>query len=111
MPGDLEKTDLCKGLKNETQSKEDRYIVKDHHEAIISHETFEKAQHIYESRKSEAINNETDTWVKKNAREAILAGVLYCGDCKRKMTIHRYTRKKKAGVSYKAYYVFGRSHY
>lgn len=113
--GDLEmgkrKTDLCKGLKNETQSKEDRYIVKDHHEAIISHETFEKAQHIYESRKSEAINNATDTCVKKNAREAILAGVLYCGDCKRKMTIHRYTRKKKAGVCYKAYYVCGRSPY
>lgn len=113
--GDLEmgkrKTDLCKGLKNEIQSKDDRYVVKDHHEAIISHETFERALQIYKSRKNEAITNAADACVKKKAREAVLAGVLYCGDCKRKMTIHRYTQKKKAGVSYKAYYTCGRSPY
>ena len=113
--GDLEmgkrKTDLCKGLKNEIQSKGDRYVVQDHHEAIISHETFEQAQQIYELRKSEAKNNAADACEKKNDRESVLAGVLYCGDCKRKMTIHRHTRKKKMGVSFEASYVCARSPY
>ncbi|MCR5330861.1 MAG: recombinase family protein [Lachnospiraceae bacterium] len=111
--GDLEmgklKTDLCKGIKAEVQKKEDRVVVKDHHEAIITHETFEKARKIYELKRNQYIEARARSGVKRNNREFLLAGVLFCGDCKRRMTTHRRTYQNKSSVTYRGYYVCTRS--
>lgn len=111
--GDLEmgklKTDLCKGMKAEVQKKEDRIVVQNHHEAIISHETFEKAQVIYESRREKYVKARASSDTQKNNRKSALAGLLFCGDCKRRMTTHRRTYHNKNSVTYRTYYVCPRS--
>ena len=111
--GDLEmgkqKTDLCRGLKAQDQKREDRFLVKDHHEAIISHETFEKAQKIYCSRREKCVEARKNMGAGSNKRESALAGLLFCGDCKRRMTTHRRTRHNISSVTYRAYYVCPRS--
>ena len=111
--GDLEmgkqKTDLCKGLKAKDQKREDRFLVKDHHEAIISHEIFEKAQEIYGSRREKCVEARKNAGAGSNKCESALAGLLFCGDCKRRMTTHRRTYRNINSVTYRAYYVCPRS--
>lgn len=111
--GDLEmgkrKNDLCKGIKGREQPKEERFIVHDHHEAIISREVFEKAQEIHDTRGKRAAEVRKKSPTQKNKRESVISGVLYCGDCKRKMNIRRHTYRLKDGPTVYNSYICPRS--
>ena len=71
------RSDLCKGIKDKAQSKEERFLVKDHHEAIISHEIFEKAQEIHECRKDASLRHGKFDSGNGKVRESVLAGILF----------------------------------
>lgn len=111
--GDLEmgvrKTSLIQGKKAEIQKKEDRYLVHDHHEPIISREMFQKAQNRLEAVLANRALQSTVPEELRNNREAVLAGLIYCGDCRRGMHFHRRTRQYINQITYKAAYECPRS--
>ena len=111
--GDLEmgkrRSDLCKGIKDKAQSKEERFLVKAHHEAIISHEIFERAQEIHECRRKTSLRQGKIDGGNGKTRESVLAGILFCGDCRRKMNIRRYSYQLKSGLRQDFSYVCPRS--
>ena len=61
--------------------KEDRFIVPNMHEPIISKETFEKAQEILKERSKQYFGTN------KRNETRILSGLVYCGDCDHKMRV------------------------
>ena len=77
---------LYKGISFQKMAKEDRYYVRDHHEAIVSRDVFEAAQKKMEAT-NKAYRDTKDVYPAeaKNTREALLKGVLYCGDCRHPM--------------------------
>lgn len=94
------KTQKCyyKGI---TQAvKRDGYYVENHHEAIIDRETFDKAQEMMAARKKEydaALGRYGD---QINRRPNLLKGLIWCGYCGNRLTIHRLTRRKASGKIY-----------
>ena len=65
-----------KRIRNDGQ--EDKYYVKDHHPAIISTETFEKAQQIRKSRSKDFMKR---NFVANKPRNYSFTGKIFCGFC------------------------------
>lgn len=104
-----ERAMLFKGIKRQKMAKEDRYYIKNHHEAIISREIYDAVQKRMQETQS-AYKQLNDKPVEgKNTREAILGGILFCGDCKHPMYMRRRTRKIKSGYGHYSYYACSRS--
>lgn len=78
---------LFEGKKRERLDEEHWTITEDAHEAIISLDTFEKVQEKISSKSNSIKNSRKEN---KNAKDdTVFRGKLYCGICKRKMSVHR----------------------
>ena len=78
---------LFEGKKRERLDEEHWTITEDAHEAIISLDTFEKVQEKISSKSNSIKNSRKEN---KNAKDGtVFRGKLYCGICKRKMSVHR----------------------
>ena len=85
------------------------YYVENHHEAIITHEVFEKAQEMLQAKKKEYFATRGKYDDCKNQKEDLLQGILYCGHCGKKMNMYRRTVKLVNGVAHYSTYVCRRS--
>lgn len=84
---------LFEGKKRERLDEEHWTITEDAHEAIISLDTFEKVQEKISSKSNSIKNSRKEN---KNAKDdTAFRGKLYCGICKRKMSVHRQKSGKK----------------
>ncbi|NWO23656.1 recombinase family protein [Mogibacterium timidum] len=78
---------LFEGKKRERLDEKHWTITEDAHEAIISFDTFEKVQEKISSKSNSIKNSRKEN---KNAKDdTVFRGKLYCGICKRKMSVHR----------------------
>lgn len=78
---------LFEGKKRERLDEEHWTITEDAHEAIISLDTFEKVQEKISSKSNSIKNSRKEN---KNAKDdTVFREKLYCGICKRKMSVHR----------------------
>ena len=78
---------LFEGKKRERLDEEHWTITEDAHEAIISLDAFEKVQEKISSKSNSIKNSRKEN---KNAKDdTVFRGKLYCGICKRKMSVHR----------------------
>ncbi|OUC51998.1 recombinase [Eggerthia catenaformis] len=78
---------LFEGKKRERLDEEHWTITEDAHEAIISLDTFEKVQEKISSKSNSIKNSRKEN---KNAKDdTVFRRKLYCGICKRKMSVHR----------------------
>lgn len=110
--GDVQiaKTQKCyyKGITSSIK-RDDGYYVENHHEPIISHEIFAKAQEMLQTKKKEYFASRGKYDDCKNQREDLLQGILYCGHCGKKMNMYRRTVRLKSGVGHYSTYVCRRS--
>ena len=110
--GDVQiaKTQRCyyKGIASQKR-RDGGYYVENHHEAIITHEVFEKAQEMLQAKKKEYFASRGKYDECKNQREDLLQGILYCGHCGKKMNMYRRTVKLRGGVGHYSTYVCRRS--
>lgn len=84
-------------IKETKKNNVDKWIKHyNNHKAIISYETYNKAQQEFNSR-SEFVKNNRVHHTNKN----LFSGILFCGDCGTSMTIKR----KKSKMNYKPYYI------
>lgn len=103
------KTHKCyfKGI---TRAKErDGYYVENHHEAIIDHETFDRAQELRNAKRKEYFSVQGKNDEIRNRKPDFLQGYLYCGHCGNKMNMYRKTMKLVNGVGHYSTYVCRRS--
>lgn len=103
------KTQKCyfKGI---TRAKErDGYYVENHHEAIIDHETFDRAQELRNTKRKEYFSVQGKNDEIRNRKLDFLQGYLYCGHCGNKMNMYRKTMKLVNGVGHYSTYVCRRS--
>lgn len=103
------KTQKCyfKGI---TRAKErDGYYVENHHEAIIDHETFDRAQELRNAKRKEYFSVQGKNDEIRNRKPDFLQGYLYCGHCGNKMNMYRKTMKLVNGVGHYSTYVCRRS--
>lgn len=78
---------LYEGKPRERLSEEHWTVTENAHEAIISTNTFEKVQEKISSKSNSIKNSRKEN---KNAKDdTVFRGKLYCGICKRKMSVHR----------------------
>ena len=90
--------------------KREGYYVENHHEAIIDRETFAKAQEILESVRKEYLSSVGKYGDDKNSSPNLFRGMLFCGHCGNRMTIHRITRRlASGGLGYYSNYVCHRA--
>ena len=78
---------LFEGKKRERLDEEHWTITEDAHEAIISLDTFEKVQEKISSKSNSIKNSRKEN--KKAKDDTVFREKLYCGICKRKMSVHR----------------------
>lgn len=98
-----------KGYKDKIQPPEKRYYVENHHEALVDQETFRRANEMLEASHRKFVERRTFDASEKNQRPAILAGVLYCADCKRHMSLYRRTIEMNGKIYCYSTYVCRRS--
>lgn len=84
---------LFEGKKRERLREEYWTITEDAHEAIISLDTFEKVQEKISSKSNPIKNSRKEN--KNTKDDTAFRGKLYCGICKRKMSVHRQKSGKK----------------
>ena len=90
--------------------KRDGYYVEDHHEAIIDRGTFVRVQDIIKKQRQAYLSSLGKYGEEKNSRTNLFKGLLYCGNCGNRMTIHRVTRRHADGsVGHYSNYVCNRS--
>ena len=110
--GDVQiaKTKKCyyKGITS-AMRRDDGYYVEDHHEAIIDHGTFDKAQEMLKAKRKEYFSTRGKNDGIKNKKPDYLQGILYCGHCGNKMNMYRRTIKLVSGVGHYSTYVCKRS--
>lgn len=110
--GDVQiaKTRKCyyKGITSAVK-RDDGYYVENHHEAIIDHETYDRAQERLNARRAEYFSVQGRNDGIRNEKPDFLQGLLYCGHCGNKMNMYRKTVKLVNGVGHYSTYVCRRS--
>jgi DNA invertase Pin-like site-specific DNA recombinase len=110
--GDVQiaKTQKCyyKGITSVTR-RENGYYVAGHHEAIVDHDIYDRAQERLQKKRREyqAARGKYDGI--QNQKEDMLQGVLVCGHCGNLMNMYRKTIKLVNGVGHYSTYVCRRS--
>ena len=93
--------------------KREGYYVENHHEAIIDHKTFDRVQEMIEANKKEYFALRGRYKGRENKKADLLQGLMYCGDCGNRMTMHRHNRTLASGEigHYSRYVCNMSSHY
>ena len=112
--GDVEmrktRSALYKGIRKETPTaKEERIYVENHHEAIIDRETFNKVQELLREQKAEYDAAHGVFGDKKNRKENLFKGLIFCADCGHAMGLYRKTVKLPSGYFYYNTYTCNRA--
>lgn len=89
--------------------KREGYYVENHHEAIIDHETYDRAQVRMAARRDEYFSTRGKYEGIQNKKPDFLQGYLYCGHCGNLMSMYRRTAKLVNGVGHYSTYVCRRS--
>lgn len=89
--------------------KRDGYYVENHHEPIIDHETYDRAQELLDAKRKEYYSNRNRYEGVQNKKPDLLQGYLFCGHCGNKMNMYRRTAKLVSGVGHYSTYVCRRS--
>nr|WP_297302891.1 recombinase family protein [uncultured Lachnoclostridium sp.] len=85
---------LWKGQKRTTQPREKWTVVKNTHEAIIDRQTFDEVQRMAEQDK-QTFDDRQGAFPEIINPENILKGLVYCGDCGRKLVRQRRVHESK----------------
>lgn len=85
---------LWKGQKRTTQPREKWTVVKNTHEAIIDRQTFDEVQRMAEQDK-QTFDDRQGAFPEIINSENILKGLVYCGDCGRKLVRQRRVHESK----------------
>lgn len=85
---------LWKGQKRTTQPREKWTVVKNTHEAIIDRQTFDEVQRMAEQDK-QTFDDRQGAFPEIINSENILKGLVYCGDCGRKLVRQRSVHESK----------------
>lgn len=85
---------LWKGQKRTTQPREKWTVVKNTHEAIIDRQTFDEVQRMVEQDK-QMFDDRQGAFPEIINPENILKGLVYCGDCGRKLVRQRSVHERK----------------
>ena len=107
----ISKTQKCyyKGITSPVK-RNDGYYVKDHHEAIIDHDTFQQAQQRLKERRESYFSTRNERRTGNGYfKENIFRGILYCGDCGKKMYLYHKTVKLVNSVGHYNTYICRRS--
>ena len=106
----ISKTKKCyyKGITSAVR-RDDGYYVKDHHEAIVDHRTFDKAQEMLKAKRGEYFSTRGKNDEIRNKKPDYFQGLMYCGHCGNKMNMYRKTIKLVNGVGHYSTYVCRRS--
>jgi hypothetical protein len=106
----LAKTQQCyyKGITKPVK-RADGYYVKDHHEAIVDHETFDMANARIQKSREDYLTSRGKYGELQNRKEDYLQGILFCGHCGRRMNMYRKTKKLANGIGHYSSYVCRRS--
>lgn len=106
----ISKTKKCyyKGITSAVR-RDDGYYVKDHHEAIVDHGTFDKAQEMLKAKRGEYFSTRGKNDEIRNKKPDYFQGLMYCGHCGNKMNMYRKTIKLVNGVGHYSTYVCRRS--
>ena len=112
--GDVEmrktRSALYKGIRKETPTaKEERIYVENHHEAIIDRDTFNKVQELLREQKAEYDAAHGVFGDKKNRKENLFKGLIFCADCGHAMGLYRKTVKLPSGYFYYNTYTCNRA--
>ena len=112
--GDVEmrktRSALYKGIRKETPTaKEERIYVENHHEAIIDRDTFNKVQELLREQKAEYDAAHGVFGDKKNQKENLFKGLIFCADCGHAMGLYRKTVKLPSGYFYYNTYTCNRA--
>lgn len=99
----FEKKVLYLGIAEKNRAPEKRYYVKNTHEPIVSRELFATVQGMLDTMKCQS-KNVHDKYMDMERRTDIFQGLLYCGNCNRRMMFYRRTMKLKEG--HKHYYTY-----
>ena len=104
------KTQKCyyKGITKEV--KREGYYVENHHEPIIDHEVFDRAQERMAARRKEYYSTRNKYEGFQNKKPDLLQGYLFCGHCGNQMNMYRRTAKLVSGVGHYSTYVCRRSY-
>jgi DNA invertase Pin-like site-specific DNA recombinase len=81
MMGKTFTTDPISKRRLDNHGEEDKYYIKDHHEAIISRDTFDKAQEILSKRSYDRKPKGTNATREKYSRKYAFSSILECGYC------------------------------
>ena len=79
----------------ENLGEEDRFFIKDHHQAIISHDTFEKAQEIRNKRNGGRKHHVEIGKREKYSRQFAFSSMLECGFCGASLSRRRWHSSSK----------------
>ncbi len=97
---------LAQGQKQKKLPKEEWCIVKNTHEAIVDQFTFDQVQQMNRTRKQQ-YQEKQGCFGNLGNTENILKGLVYCGNCGRRLVRYRFVRENKrkaprlhAGYSY-----------
>lgn len=85
---------LFEGQKQKYLPREEWFIVKNTHEAIIDQKTFDEVQKLNSLKKKEYWQKQERFSGVENT-ENILKGIVYCGDCGRKLVRYKNIRENK----------------
>ncbi len=85
---------LFEGQKQKYLPREEWFIVKNTHEAIIDQKTFDEVQKL-NSRKKQEYWQKQERFSGVENTENILRGLVYCGDCGRKLVRYKNIRENK----------------
>lgn len=106
----IAKTKKCfyKGITTRVK-RDDGYYVENHHEPIVGHPVFDRAQEMLNARRKEYFSTRGKNDGIQNKKPDLLQGMLYCGHCGNKMNMYRKTIKLVNGVGHYSAYVCRRS--
>ncbi|MBR3183575.1 MAG: recombinase family protein [Mogibacterium sp.] len=85
---------LYEGIKMHRASPEEWRIIPDAHEPIVSQELFDKVQDMFAARKATYSKKCEVSKERRDSQENLFKGIIYCGDCGKRMRFVKSTSHK-----------------
>jgi len=85
---------LYEGIKMHRASPDEWRIIPDAHEPIVSQELFDKVQEMFAARKASYSKKCNASKERRDSQENIFKGIIYCGDCGKRMRFVKSTSRK-----------------
>ena len=85
---------LYEGIKMHRATPDEWRIIPNAHEPIVSQELFDKVQEVFAARKASYSKKCKASKERRDSQENIFKGIIYCGDCGKRMRFVKFTSHK-----------------